>query len=89
MGPRLPPRTTCLLQLTSFVGREREIADLRKLLVGEARLVTLTGPGGSGKTRLALAVASGLVEAFKDGGMRGSPLSVSPDRRYIETTHHN
>ncbi len=43
------------------------MVDLRKLLVGEARLVTLTGPGGSGKTRLALAVASGLVEEFKDG----------------------
>jgi predicted ATPase/DNA-binding CsgD family transcriptional regulator len=62
-----PPKDNLPLQLTSFIGREREIADLRKLLTTEARLVTLTGPGGSGKTRLALAVASGLVEAFEDG----------------------
>jgi predicted ATPase/DNA-binding CsgD family transcriptional regulator len=55
------------LQLASFVGRVQEIADLRKLFATEARLVTLTGPGGSGKTRLALAVASDLVEGFKDG----------------------
>ena len=62
-----PPKDNLPLQLTSFVGREREIADLRMLLVGEARLVTLTGPGGSGKTRLALAAASGMVEGFEDG----------------------
>jgi predicted ATPase/DNA-binding CsgD family transcriptional regulator len=62
-----PPKDNLPLQLTSFVGREREIADLRKLLTTEARLVTLTGPGGSGKTRLALAVASGLVDEFEDG----------------------
>ena len=63
-----PPKYDNLpLQLTSFIGREREIANLRKLLTTEARLVTLTGPGGSGKTRLALAVASDLVEGFEDG----------------------
>jgi predicted ATPase/DNA-binding CsgD family transcriptional regulator len=54
------------LQLTSFVGREREMAEARRLL-GESRLLTLTGPGGSGKTRLALAVADEVVEDF-DGG---------------------
>jgi predicted ATPase len=62
-----PPPNNLPLQLTSFIGREQEITDLGKLLATEARLVTLTGPGGSGKTRLALAVASGLVEAFEDG----------------------
>ena len=46
------------LGLTSFVGREREIPELKRLLADGARLVTLTGPGGSGKTRLASAVAS-------------------------------
>jgi predicted ATPase len=66
-GSKTPPRNNLPLQLTSFIGREREIADLRKLLTTEARLVTLTGPGGSGKTRLALAVASGLVDEFEDG----------------------
>jgi len=54
------------LQLTSFVGRGREIAEVEKLLDGH-RLLTLTGPGGSGKTRLALEVAAGVVEDFRDG----------------------
>lgn len=53
-------------QLTSLIGREREIAEVKRL-AGSTRLVTLTGPGGSGKTRLALAVASEVVGDFKDG----------------------
>jgi predicted ATPase/DNA-binding SARP family transcriptional activator len=52
--------------LTSFVGRDQDLAMLGKLL-GEARLVTLTGPGGTGKTRLAVEFASGVVERFPDG----------------------
>ncbi len=54
------------LQLTSFVGREREIAEAGRLL-DTNRLLTLTGPGGSGKTRLALAVASETIDRFEDG----------------------
>jgi predicted ATPase/DNA-binding CsgD family transcriptional regulator len=54
------------LELSSFVGREKERAEVKRLL-GETRLLTLTGSGGSGKTRLALAVASELVEGFEDG----------------------
>src|SRR6202008_4661484 len=50
-------------QLTSFVGREQEIAQLREL-VNANRLVTLTGAGGAGKSRLAIEVASRLVDAF-------------------------
>ena len=53
-------------QLTSFLGRERELADLRGLL-GGARLLTLTGPGGAGKIRLALELATDLLERFPDG----------------------
>ncbi|HEX5847841.1 MAG TPA: AAA family ATPase, partial [Rubrobacter sp.] len=53
-------------QLTSFVGRERDIPELGKL-VSERCLLTLTGPGGCGKTRLALAVASEVASAFEDG----------------------
>lgn len=53
-------------QLTSFVGREKEIAELKKLLQ-TTRLVTLTGSGGTGKTRLSLQVASEVLDSFKDG----------------------
>jgi predicted ATPase/class 3 adenylate cyclase len=56
----LPP------QLTSFVGREEEIAEVVRLL-GRTRLLTLTGPGGSGKSRLALQVAADLLTEFRDG----------------------
>jgi predicted ATPase/class 3 adenylate cyclase len=51
---------------TSFIGREREVEDVTGLL-DEARLVTLTGPGGTGKTRLALRVASARVGRHRDG----------------------
>ena len=54
------------LQLTSFVGREEEIAEVERLL-GQTRLLTLTGPGGSGKSRLALRVAAELLGQFQDG----------------------
>jgi len=66
-GAELPPQNNLPLQLTSFVGREREVADLEELLAGETRLLTLTGAGGSGKTRLALAVSSRVTERFEDG----------------------
>jgi predicted ATPase len=54
------------LQPTPLVGRERELRELLELVHGN-RLVTLTGPGGSGKTRLALHVAAELVDDFADG----------------------
>src|SRR6266498_5809131 len=53
-------------QLTSFVGREQESAQLEALVTAN-RLVTLTGAGGAGKTRLAIEVASRLIDAFPDG----------------------
>ncbi len=53
------------LPLTALVGRDRELAAIRDLVLDrETRLVTLTGPGGVGKTRLAVAVASSLSEQF-------------------------
>ncbi len=67
-----PPRTldtrpnNLPVQLTSFVGREDEIEEVRRLLSG-TRLVTLTGPGGTGKTRLALQVAAEVIAEFADG----------------------
>lgn len=54
------------VQLSSFVGREAEVAGLGQLLAAQ-RLLTLLGPGGIGKTRLALQVAAEQVEAFPDG----------------------
>ena len=53
-------------QLSSFIGRERAIAELNSLL-STTRLLTLTGAGGSGKTRLALQVAATLVAEFEHG----------------------
>jgi predicted ATPase/class 3 adenylate cyclase len=61
-------RTMLPAPLTGFVGRRRELEEITTLLGRQGmRLLTLTGPGGSGKTRLALRVAAGLVEAFPDG----------------------
>jgi len=54
------------LELSSFIGREKEVAEVKRLLASR-RLLTLTGPGGCGKTRLALAVAQELVEGFENG----------------------
>ncbi len=54
------------VRLTSFIGREREIEDVGRLFA-TTRLLTLTGAGGSGKTRLAHEVARGLLEEFADG----------------------
>ncbi|SHN31631.1 BTAD domain-containing putative transcriptional regulator [Actinacidiphila paucisporea] len=53
-------------RLTSFVGREADLRDIRQD-VAVARLVTLTGPGGSGKTRLAQEAAEGAADGFPDG----------------------
>src|SRR5258708_192847 len=52
--------------LTSFVGREQEIVQLKELVTTN-RLVTLTGAGGAGKTRLAIEVAVQLLDGFSDG----------------------
>jgi predicted ATPase/class 3 adenylate cyclase len=69
-----PPRTlerhetNLPMQLTTLVGREAEIAHISAMIERDgARLVTLTGPGGTGKTRLALAVAAEALDTFPDG----------------------
>lgn len=54
------------MQLTRFVGRERELADLTELLATN-RLVTITGPGGCGKTRLSLQIGADILGDFPDG----------------------
>jgi len=64
------------LQLTNFIGREKEISEIMEI-IRQARLVTLTGVGGSGKTRLALQAAADLTEEFSNGAwfMDLAPLS--------------
>jgi predicted ATPase len=59
-------QTNLPLQATSFIGRERELTEVVELL-RSSRLVTLTGPGGAGKTRLALHAAAELASEFEDG----------------------
>ena len=62
-GPR---RANLPSPLTSFVGREQELAEVTDLLTRE-RLVTLTGPGGAGKTRLSLRIAAEMADQVADG----------------------
>ncbi|HEX4660336.1 MAG TPA: LuxR C-terminal-related transcriptional regulator [Streptosporangiaceae bacterium] len=66
MAPRARVTGNLPAELTSFVGRRGELAEVKRLLAG-SRLVTLTGVGGVGKTRLALRAAAGLRRAFRDG----------------------
>jgi len=65
-APEAPVGAPPPAQLTSFIGRERETAAVRELLQ-QTRLLTLTGAGGSGKTRLALEVASHVGAQYPDG----------------------
>ncbi|WP_234380341.1 AfsR/SARP family transcriptional regulator [Streptomyces sp. CMB-StM0423] len=64
--PRPPVRTNLRAALTSFVGRDGELRRVRALL-GDSRLVTLTGPGGAGKTRLATTAAEALLDDSPGG----------------------
>ncbi len=61
------PRHNLPTPLTSFIGREKERAQVKDILLGPARLVSLTGSGGVGKTRLALQVARDVLDSFPDG----------------------
>jgi len=63
-----PPRHNLRQPLTPFLGREEELAQLQERLAGrQYRLITIVGPGGIGKSRLALQVALTQIEAFRDG----------------------
>src|SRR4051795_7477109 len=66
--PLLTSGTSLPSPLTSLIGREREIDEIRAALAGrDTRLLSLLGPGGVGKTRLALAVAERVADQFADG----------------------
>jgi predicted ATPase/DNA-binding SARP family transcriptional activator len=58
--------TNLPISLTAFIGRKRELTEIKQRL-SSTRLLTLTGPGGSGKTRLALQIGTELLDTFKDG----------------------
>ena len=67
MAQEPPSNSNLPAPATELVGRRRELEDLVELVRGPARLVTLTGAGGSGKTRLAVEAATRLIDDFPDG----------------------
>ncbi len=84
---RFPPlrtlhRTNLPIQATALIGRERELSELADHL-RHSRLVTLVGPGGTGKTRLALQVAAEAVDDFPDGAWL-VPLAPVTDPERVE-----
>jgi len=70
--------------LSTFIGREREIAELRQMLRADI-LVTLTGPGGSGKTRLAIQAASEMQGEYEDGVWLVELASLSEEALVTQT----
>ena len=70
---------------SSFVGRQPEVREIARLIGGESRLVTLTGPGGSGKTRLAIEAATELVGSFRAGVFWVLLATVQDPRLVTET----
>jgi predicted ATPase/class 3 adenylate cyclase len=84
LDSRFPPirtlnaaRNTLPSQLTSFLGRDRELQEASRLLAG-TRLLTLLGPGGTGKTRLALQTAAAAADGYPDG-VHFVPLGMVTD----------
>jgi len=91
MVPTLAPPNTSKsfphnlpIQLTSFIGREREMAEVKQLL-SNSRLLTLIGPGGTGKTRLTLQIAEDLLPSFADGVWLAESASLT-DASFIPQT---
>lgn len=71
-------------ELTPFIGRTKELTEIRRLL-GETRLLTLTGSGGIGKSRLALHVASNLRDEFENGVFFVSLAPISSGKHIVPT----
>lgn len=78
-------RTNLPIAATPLIGREQELAELHDLLLDGVRLVTLTGAGGSGKTRLALQVAAELIDQVRDGVVF-VPLAAVPEAALVAPT---
>src|SRR5215471_19016501 len=75
-------------ELTSFVGRRRELAELKRLL-STTRLLTLTGAGGAGKTRLALRAAAELARSLPDGAWLVSLASIDDPLLLTQAVFHS
>src|SRR5437868_15000887 len=73
-------------QLTSFIGREREIAEVQRLLA-TTRLLTITGIGGAGKTRLSLRVAGDLLDDYPGGVWFVDLAKLPPQSGHLERDH--
>ena len=69
------------MQLTSFIGRDDQVREARQLLA-RSRLLTLTGPGGTGKTRLSLEIGANVLDQFPDG-VYFVPLSAISDPELV------
>jgi non-specific serine/threonine protein kinase len=82
--PTFTPRHNLPAQVTSFIGRQQEILQVQRLLAG-TRLLTLSGPPGTGKTRLALQVAWQVLHQFEDG-VYFVELAPISDSRFVPST---
>ena len=78
-------RTNLRAELTTFVGRDADVAAVRELIAGH-RLTTLVGPGGSGKTRLATETARTLVDELPDGAWLVELAAIGADGDVAQST---
>src|SRR5262249_42123071 len=80
------PRPSLPSPLTALIGRQQELTDLRaRRARADVRLLTLTGPGGTGKTRLGLQLAAELLDAFADGVYLVTLAPIRDPNLVIET----
>jgi predicted ATPase/class 3 adenylate cyclase len=82
--PEFRPKHNLPAQISSFIGRQREIAEVKRFLA-VTRLLTLSGPPGTGKTRLALQVASQVLDQFEDGVYFVELAPISDPRFVVRT----